>query len=716
MKEPASWVGQRLIGGRYLVTSPLGEGGMAIVYRARDCGSGDDVVLKTPRRALLEEPQFAQRFDREIRSLLQLVHPHIVPLLDVGVHEDIPFAVLPYLSGGSLRARQQTDREGNPVPLPAEELRTWLYDVAATLDFIHGQHYVHRDIKAENILFDAENQVYVSDFGVAKVVAASPNTQRQTALTGTGFVLGTPQYMAPELIMGQPFDGRVDQYALAVAVYELLSGHYPIHGPTPAAILAQQMVQTPRPLKSLQPQISGTLSAAVHQALAKNAGERFPSCTAFANAVLEGLGQTVISIGEKVAFRSAAIADSTPLPVQRKVPCPACGQMLRLPDVLHGRPLRCTVCRHVFEVPETLPEPPVERSSSARELRPAREINRAASRPASTPRAQAESSEGRPDHQVFDSSRASESTEPTMSEYPEYLDEEYDDKSRKTAILIISLSVPVVIVCVLFIYYLFIKPSSVDSKRTAVGKPAPQVVPPMPRNPLGGMGQNPAPRPPEPPNPTPPPNPDPPVVPPFPPPDPRAEEAPGQPQPRPPAPPAGPAWPEPRGQPDPFLRTVRSDLQQFFYIADTNNDGYLDEEELAVAFRGNNAKPFGFGETSTKRSLPDANQRRNYPDLEFLSRVDKDADLRISRPEMAAYADEMSPVLREANQKFEREQQIRRQLNSLPLAVRIRRQGELDKLRDQLRSLSSQQAHLQALERIAADRRWSWYTWYKAPR
>src|SRR5581483_4422319 len=131
--------------------------------------------------------------------------------------------------------------------------KDWLEPVAAALDFIHQQHYVHRDVKPDNILFDAHGHAYLSDFGVAKVLAGSARREAATVHTEAGIVLGTPQYMAPELVMGRPFDGRVDQYALAVTVYELLAGRYPFTGPTSAAIFVQATTKAPPPLGTVAP-------------------------------------------------------------------------------------------------------------------------------------------------------------------------------------------------------------------------------------------------------------------------------------------------------------------------------------------------------------------------------------------------------------------------------------------------------------------------------
>src|SRR5262249_49732059 len=158
---------------------------------AQDRSKNCEVVIKVPRQAMLDDPDFSGRFLREVRSLLRLQHPHIVKVLDVGEHDEVPFLVLDYLTGGSLRQRLRGGPGVKRSPQQPAELRTWLPGVAAALDFMHQQQYIHRDVKPDNILFDEHGIVYLSDFGIAKAVHSAPKI-RQTVMTRVGMILGTP--------------------------------------------------------------------------------------------------------------------------------------------------------------------------------------------------------------------------------------------------------------------------------------------------------------------------------------------------------------------------------------------------------------------------------------------------------------------------------------------------------------------------------------------
>src|SRR5947199_370100 len=186
------------------------------------------------------------------------------------------------------RHRHPHGPDGQPQAVTARSLAGWLPQVADALDFIHKQKFIHRDIKPANILFDAHKNAYISDFGVAKAAAGRPDAPGRT---GAGMVLGTPEYMAPELVLGQPFDGQIDQYALAVTVYELLAGAPPFAAPAATAVLVKQTSETARPLAELRSSIPRELSEAVAKALAKDPRQRFPDCAAFARAVLAPLSQ-----------------------------------------------------------------------------------------------------------------------------------------------------------------------------------------------------------------------------------------------------------------------------------------------------------------------------------------------------------------------------------------------------------------------------------------
>jgi hypothetical protein len=284
-----TWIGQRLGEGRFTLLGRIGSGSMGQVFRARDGHLGVDVVVKFPvaAEALLEGPGFLERFEREIRSLIRLSHPHVVKVLDAGRYGGKPYVVMQYLPGRSLKERSPVDAAGKPLPQPPESLHGWLADVAKALDFIHGQGFLHRDVKPANILFDAHGHAYLGDFGIIKALTSGVGPgPSDSALTAPGFLLGTPSYVAPEVVMGHPADGRVDQYSLAMTVHEVLSGVNVMAGPSPSATVVNQMTLEPPPLADMVPGLPARLSEAVRRALAKDPSKRFESCAAFAREVL----------------------------------------------------------------------------------------------------------------------------------------------------------------------------------------------------------------------------------------------------------------------------------------------------------------------------------------------------------------------------------------------------------------------------------------------
>ncbi len=337
-------IGQSLSGGRYRVDAELGEGGMGVVYRAWDNNLGTEVVIKVPHASMLQDAEFAARFSLEIRSLVALSHPHIVKISDVGETDGLPFAVMQFLPGGSLEDRQRTKAGGETQPLRPDSLEAWLPSVAEALDFVHQQGYIHRDVKPANILFDAHGHAYLSDFGIAKLAAASHASAGSKTVTGAGLVIGTPEYMAPELIMGHRIDGGVDQYALAVTTFEILAGRRPFEDATSTAVLVQHSTKEPPDLASLSSNVSAGLAAVIRKTLSKTPGDRFANCRKFAEAVLAEV------------HASSATNDI-------RVNCPVCHKMLKLSDKMRGRGVICPGCQTGLRVSDDLRQLVVSKSA-----------------------------------------------------------------------------------------------------------------------------------------------------------------------------------------------------------------------------------------------------------------------------------------------------------------------------------------------------------------
>lgn len=268
---------------RYHILEQLGEGGMAIVYKAFDTRLEREVALKVIRTDKLAPATMARtikRFEREARALAQLSHPNIVPITDYGEQDGRPFLVMPYLTGGTLKARLR----GQPIAW--QEAVRLLAPVARALEHAHQHGIVHRDVKPSNILITRDGQPLLSDFGVAKVLEAEETLD----LTGTGVGIGTPDYMAPEQGLGHSMDPRVDVYALGVIFYEMLTGRRPYQADTPMAIMLKKNTEPlPRPA-SFVPDLPGALENHLIKALARDPANRFQTMGEMA-AALEGFTQ-----------------------------------------------------------------------------------------------------------------------------------------------------------------------------------------------------------------------------------------------------------------------------------------------------------------------------------------------------------------------------------------------------------------------------------------
>jgi eukaryotic-like serine/threonine-protein kinase len=262
-----------------------GQGGMAVVYRAYDCRHSRDLVVK-----LLRPEAYAalgsERFLREIQIAAALQHPHIVPIYDSGAVEGIPFYVMPYIRGESLR--QKLAQAGR---LSLDEALRITREVAEALAYAHAHGVVHRDIKPENILLEGHHAM-IADFGIALAVGQARRHQtrhsvdEESRLTNTGVVVGTPAYMSPEQASADPaIDGRSDIFSLGCVLYEMLAGERPFDGSSAQAIMAQRFQKPPAPLHQRHPEIPLGISDAVAKALALEPGARFATVEEFAAAL-----------------------------------------------------------------------------------------------------------------------------------------------------------------------------------------------------------------------------------------------------------------------------------------------------------------------------------------------------------------------------------------------------------------------------------------------
>jgi serine/threonine-protein kinase len=264
--------------GRYHILEKLGQGGMAMVFKAFDTRLEREVAIKIIRTEQFGEElldRILKRFEREAKTLARLTHPNIVGIIDYGEFQDSPYLVMEYLPSGTLK--QQITH-----PFPYQQAGRILIPIAKALDFAHRMGILHRDVKPSNILITQDGDPMLTDFGIARILEET----NEATLTGTGVGIGTPEYMAPEQWVGKS-EAASDQYSLAVVFYELITGSKPYTADTPAAILLKQATDPlPRP-RNFVADLPVEVEQILFKALNRDPKNRFSTMADFAQAMEE---------------------------------------------------------------------------------------------------------------------------------------------------------------------------------------------------------------------------------------------------------------------------------------------------------------------------------------------------------------------------------------------------------------------------------------------
>jgi serine/threonine-protein kinase len=256
--------------GGYRLEEILGEGGMGLVFRAQRISDGHEVALKVLKVELADDLLFQHRFRQEARAAAEVTEPHLVPIIEADEADGRHYLAVDYVSGGSLASRVA---EGT---LNAPDLVRVISEVAAGLDALHGAGIVHRDIKPQNILFSADGTAMLTDFGLAKGRA-------YTVLTKPGQVMGTLDYLAPELIRGEPATPQTDVYALGCVAFECLVGRAPFADKSLFQVGLAHLEEPPPNPVELRPDADPSVSNAVLTALEKSPDARPQSAGAYAD-------------------------------------------------------------------------------------------------------------------------------------------------------------------------------------------------------------------------------------------------------------------------------------------------------------------------------------------------------------------------------------------------------------------------------------------------
>jgi len=276
------------LGEKYVVRRELSNGGMATVFLVRDNAHDREVALKVLRPEVAKELG-SHRFRHEIAVASRLAHPNILAIHDHGeAGGDLLWYTMPYVAGETLRQRMTRESQ-----LPLGDALRITREVASALDYAHTAGYMHRDVKPDNIMVTATHDTLLADFGIARPMRDASGTPRagtimdvEVPTTTTGFVVGSPQYMSPEQVGGDPsIDERSDQYSLGTVLYEMLAGETPFGGRNAQAVVAKMFAGAAPSIRVVRPDVPITVDDAIVRALSRSRHDRFASISDFAAAL-----------------------------------------------------------------------------------------------------------------------------------------------------------------------------------------------------------------------------------------------------------------------------------------------------------------------------------------------------------------------------------------------------------------------------------------------
>jgi serine/threonine protein kinase len=300
-------VGKKI--GEYEIVEHIGHGAAADVYKAFQPKLNRYVAIKVLSPVFADEKAFRERFIREAQAVAQLDHPNILPVYDFDQQGDLVYIVMQYVDTGSL-----DDLMGRPLRL--DFVLKILEQIGNALSYAHSHGIVHRDIKPGNVLLGPENWALLTDFGLVKILEAP------TTLTPSGMSLGTPAYMAPEQVTGDPIDARADVYSLGATLYQMVTGRVPFEGGSGMAVAFKHLSETLIPPRKLNPNLPRAVDRVIAKALAKERELRYQSVGELVAAFREAVEGTISQITHSTPILTEALRPPTPPPSKQVRPSP----------------------------------------------------------------------------------------------------------------------------------------------------------------------------------------------------------------------------------------------------------------------------------------------------------------------------------------------------------------------------------------------------------